>query len=91
MPARYFPPMAGLSNGVSSRAMIRRFVAFALWAYFGWYAAAYVLSLFGMPTTLAPIGAAVMVVIAAIDWPALVRASTASHAPEPVESSQRTS
>ena len=50
--------------------MIRRTVAFALWAYFGWYAAAYVMTQLGMPTTLAPLGAAVMIVIAAIDWPA---------------------
>jgi hypothetical protein len=86
MVAEYFPPMAGRAGEVSSSAMIRRFVAFALWAYFGWYAAAYVLSLFGMPTTLAPIGAAVMIVVAAVDWPTLVSASTEAAAPEPVES-----
>jgi hypothetical protein len=71
---------------MSSSAMIRRIVAFALWGYFGWYVAAYLLSILGMPTTLAPIGAGVMVAIACVDWRALVRAS----APDPVDTPQRT-
>jgi hypothetical protein len=73
--------------------VIRRTVAFALWAYFGWYAAAYVMTQLGMPTTLAPLGAAVMIVIAAIDWPALVRSSSSAAArpPDSIETSQRPS
>ena len=62
--------------------MFRRFVAFALWAYFGWYAAAFVVSVLGIPTTLAPIGAAVMVVAAAIDWRGMRQPSSASERAE---------
>lgn len=62
--------------------MIRRAAAFALWGFFGWYAAAYVLSVLGQPATLAPIGAAVMVVVAGVDWPRLVRGSTADRSLE---------
>jgi hypothetical protein len=70
--------------------MTRRIVAFALWGYFGWYVAAYVLSALGMPTTVAPIGTAVMIVIAAIDWPALVRTSAASPPSQPLDTRQPT-
>jgi hypothetical protein len=69
--------------------MLRRIVAFALWGYFGWYAAAYILSLFGMPTTLAPLGAAAMIVIAGVDWRAILRASSPTTAPEVIEAGQR--
>jgi hypothetical protein len=71
--------------------MFRRIVAFALWAYFGWYAAAFVLSVLGMPTTLAPVGAAVMVVVAAIDWRGMRRSTAPASASEPVEASPRPS
>src|SRR5262245_2915244 len=86
--ARYFPTMAGRRASLSSTTMIRRTIAYALWGYFGWYAAAVLLSLFGQPTTLAPLGAAVMIVVATVDWPALVRRSSGTPAPEAVESTQ---
>ena len=71
--------------GWSSRRMIRRVVACALWAYFGWYAAVYLLTMFGLPTTLAPLGGAVMIVVVGLDWRALVRGSATIPAQEPVD------
>jgi hypothetical protein len=70
--------------------MIRRIVAFALWAYFGWYATAYVLLLFGIPTTLAPLGAAVMIVIAGVEWRSLGRRTSTAAASDTLPH-QRTS
>jgi hypothetical protein len=65
--------------------MIRRLVACALWAYFGWYAAAYLLTMLDMPTTLAPLGGAVMVMVVVPDWRSLVRGSATVPAREPVD------
>jgi hypothetical protein len=61
--------------GWSSPPMTPRLVACALWAYFGWYAAAYLLTMLDMPTTLAPFGGAVMIVVVVLDWRTLVRRS----------------
>ena len=68
--------------------MIRRVAAYALWGFFGWYAASYALTLFGQPATLAPLGAVGLIVIAGVDWPALVRRSVVAPAPEPVDNPQ---
>ena len=46
---------------------MRRYIALALWAYFGWYAAAHVLSAAGGPTALAPLGGLLMGAIALRD------------------------
>ena len=65
--------------------MIRRVVAFAIWAYFGWYAAAYLLTMFDVPTTLAPLGGAAMIVVVAVDWRSLVRGSATVPARESID------
>jgi hypothetical protein len=47
--------------------MLRRFVALALWAYFGWYLAAHLATLIGVPAELSVTGALVMALVATID------------------------
>ena len=65
--------------------MIRRLVACALWGYFGWYAAAYVVAMFNLPATLAPLGGVVMIVVVVVDWRALHRGSATVPAREPAD------
>ena len=50
------------------RRMTRRIIATALWAYFGWFLAATVLSVLGLPTAISPVGGILMAGVALIDW-----------------------
>ena len=50
------------------RAMTRRIVATALWAYFGWFLAATLASAGLLPAAAAPIGGIVVAAIALYDW-----------------------
>ena len=50
------------------RGMTRRIIAVTLWAYFGWFMAATVLSLLGLPTAISPLGGILMAGVALIDW-----------------------
>ena len=47
--------------------MLRRTVATALWAYFGWYLASYIAAISGVPSGLAIIGAILMAIGAFVD------------------------
>lgn len=64
--------------------MTRRIVAAVLWGYFGWYLAAHVASLFGIPADLAPIGGLLMAAIALIDWGRLTRTRSARDDGRPI-------
>ena len=50
------------------RRMTRRIIATALWAYFGWFLAATVLSVLGLPTAISPVGGILMAGVALVDW-----------------------
>jgi hypothetical protein len=54
--------------------MLRRVVAVALWAYFGWYLAAHIGTVTPLPIELAPAGGLIMVGIAVVDWRRLLSA-----------------
>ena len=57
--------------------MTRRIIATALWAYFGWFLAATVLSLLGLSTAISPLGGILMAGVALIDWRRLAQAKPA--------------
>ncbi len=71
--------------------MLRRVVATALWAYFGWYLAGHLLSITGMPMDIAPLGGVLVGCVAQYDWHALMRRASGELTPEPLSRSQRTS
>lgn len=59
--------MAGPPATRFTKLMMRRIVAAALWSYFGWYLAAHLASVFGLPLELAPAGGLLMLAIALLD------------------------
>jgi hypothetical protein len=53
--------------------MFRRVLATALWAYFGWYLAAHLAAVTGVPSSLAVIGGVAMGALALVDFPGRLR------------------
>jgi hypothetical protein len=47
---------------------MRRSIAFALWAYFGWYLTTMLASFAGLPTEIGMVGGVAIGVLALIDW-----------------------
>jgi len=47
---------------------MRQIVSAALWAYFGWYLAAHLTSVFGLPNEIAPVGGLLMLAFAMVNW-----------------------
>lgn len=59
--------------------MLRHTAALLLWAYFGWYLAATLADLLGLPMALGPIGGVIVGAIAMRDWRGQSPARSASH------------
>ena len=60
--------------------MLRRMTALLLWVYFAWYLVGLVSVATGLPSSLAPMAAALMAVLAVVDWRSLRRV------PDPLQS-----
>ena len=50
------------------RTHMRRSIAFALWAYFGWYLTTMIAAAVGLPTEVGLVGGIAIGVFALIDW-----------------------
>jgi hypothetical protein len=70
---------------------MRRLIACALWAYFGWYLTAMLAASAGLPTELGPVGGAAIGVFALIDWRGRQRSSSRGLVIAPKGEGQRTS
>lgn len=51
-----------------SQPMVRRSIALALWAYFGWYLGVMVAHAAGLPSWVGPVAAVTMAAVALVDW-----------------------
>jgi hypothetical protein len=70
---------------------MRRSIAFALWAYFGWYLTTMLASAAGLPTEIGPVGGVAIGVLALIDWRRRQRSSARPLVINAKGESQRTS
>jgi hypothetical protein len=77
--------MEGLGRRAHHAGMLRRTLAIALWAYFGWYLGSLVATFTGMPTAIGPATGVMVAAIALVDWrrPRLVRQQAAGDALKP--------
>jgi hypothetical protein len=48
--------------------MLRRMIALALWAYFGWYLGSIIAAFTGTPTIIGPALGALVAAVALVDW-----------------------
>jgi hypothetical protein len=53
--------------------MLRRMTALLLWVYFAWYLVGLIAAATGLPSSLGPMAAALMAVLAVVDWRSLRR------------------
>jgi hypothetical protein len=70
---------------------MRRLIAFALWAYFGWYLTTMLAAAAGLPPEIGPLGGAAIGVFALIDWRGRMRSSDRGLVVAPGSERQRTS
>jgi hypothetical protein len=70
---------------------MRRFIAFALWAYVGWYLTSMIAAAAGLPPELGPIGGAAIGAFALVDWRGRMRSPDRGAAITPAAERQRTS
>jgi hypothetical protein len=69
--------------------MLHRVAATLLWAYFGWYLTGYLLSVLGVPTSLAVLGGVVMAAVAWVDIRGWWRARIAAGSTIPTAPAER--